>query len=92
MSDILSGRVDPGDSYERFWGEWADGSRLWMSWWMNSLPAFGWPPVGSVVPPHPAGVDTPVDIDPPAPQRGRPLTTDTKTAARPSRAAGSRHH
>lgn len=81
------------NAQQRFWTEWAEAGRLWMSWWMNSLPVVGWPPVGTVLPPTPG-----------APLPGAPLKADglgkgspesASAAAAPpkhARASGARHH
>lgn len=75
---------------QRFWTEWADAGRLWMSWWMNSLPSIGWPPVGTVLPPAPGA---PLRTEAPGKQAGdlsahQPPDTPPKHA----RASGTRHH
>jgi hypothetical protein len=81
---------DLSQAHQRFWTEWVDAGRLWMSWWMNSLPSIGWPPVGTVLPPAP----------------NAPIKTETRgngsedlsahqhpeTPPKHSRAAGARHH
>jgi hypothetical protein len=63
-----------------------------MSWWMNSLPSVGWPPIGSVVPPTAETIDSAPDAAATAPRRPTTPANECKSAARPRRADGLRHH
>lgn len=89
---------DFSQAQQRFWTEWADAGRLWMSWWMNSLPSVGWPPIGTVLPP---AQGSPIKTDSPGngPGNGAANGTGTlsahqhpETPPKHSRAAGARHH
>jgi hypothetical protein len=77
----------------KIWAEWLEAGRLWMSWWMNSLPTMPWPPAGVVLPPAPQAA---VRTDNPAPA---PTATPAQASAhaagqttKHSRAASARHH
>jgi hypothetical protein len=86
----LSINDDFSQAHQRFWTEWADAGRLWMSWWMNSLPSVGWPPVGTVLPPAPG---TPLKTDAPGkPEAGLSSHQHPETPTKHARASGARHH
>jgi hypothetical protein len=84
---------DFSQAQQRFWTEWADAGRLWMSWWMNSLPSVGWPPVGTVLPPAPSA---PLKTE--ASGNGSNGSGDLSAHQHPetppkhTRASGARHH
>lgn len=86
----LSLHDDLTQAQQRFWTEWADAGRLWMSWWMNSLPTVGWPPVGTVLPPVPG---TPIKAETQGNGSGSlSAHQHPETPLKHSRAAGARHH
>lgn len=78
----------------RFWGEWVEAGRLWMSWWMNSLPTMPWPPAGVVLPPPLP--ERPLQTQTPQPQTAAAPTLPAKPrvkspAAQRNRASSARH-
>lgn len=75
------------EGQQRWWSEWLEAGQLWSSWWLSQLPPFGWPPIGSALPPEPT---------PPLRTTGDPtaateLRAAEKTPPRPSRARAARH-
>ncbi|MFM2066360.1 MAG: hypothetical protein RLZZ584_1269 [Pseudomonadota bacterium] len=77
----------------RVWAEWVEAGRLWMSWWMNSLPVMPWPPAGVVLAPPPApplrADNTPAQSAVPSSQ---PQLHTAALAARHVRGPSARHH
>lgn len=86
----LSIHDDFGLAQQRFWAEWTDAGRLWMSWWMNSLPLVGWPPIGTVLPPVPGA---PLKVDGPG-KTAAELSAPQHAEApvKRVRASSARHH
>ena len=39
------------NAQQRWWVEWMDAGRLWLSWWYSTLPPMPWPQAGQVLPP-----------------------------------------
>jgi hypothetical protein len=77
---------------QRWWHEWIEAGNLWSSWWLSQLPAFGWPPVGQVLPPTPQ--ESHASTRPPEGPAVHEVTVQEVANAtqRTTRAGAARHH
>lgn len=80
-------------AHHRWWSEWMDAGRLWLSWWYSTLPPMPWPPTGAVLPPQEAQPGN-VVAEPVQPSRHPVEATmpPPKSVTPRARAQSARHH
>lgn len=81
-------------AHHRWWSEWMDAGRLWLSWWYSTLPPMPWPPTGTILPPQEAEPGNVVAEPVQQPSRHPVEATmpPPKSVTPRARAQSARHH